>query len=415
MNEGYLSQYFEKVAAKRLSSVEADISKSHQHEFNGSQELKKVLGTETREKVQFPATFIWLGQENEGLSSEGFVTWYDARRDHPTRSEYRLYFPTTEVSELAKAGDLMIIAKRTNGTVMMIIASAGSSLESQLLWLFNLPVQTGLDFTFQKLQKNDDREVDFAVRFVLDELQIDIEEPEADYLDSILAPYKGKLPTTREFSLMTRNNLKDVDAIDDPDAALMSWMNYEEKLFRRIERHEVDQRLKTGFITDDGADVDGFLKFSTSVQNRRKSRAGLALENHLEAILSVHKLTYNRTVETEKNVKPDFLFPVGNEYKNEKFPAELLTMLGVKTTCKDRWRQVLSEARRISRKHLLTLEPGISENQTDEMQSHNLQLVLPSVIHASYTKTQAGWLMNMRDFIKYVSEKQNIIKATATK
>lgn len=46
------------------------------------------------------------------------------------------------------------------------------------------------------------------------------------------------------------------------------------------------------------------------------------------------------------------------------------TMLGVKSTCKDRWRQVLSEAKRIDNKHLATLEPGISENQTAEMQAH---------------------------------------------
>ena len=42
-------------------------------------------------------------------------------------------------------------------------------------------------------------------------------------------------------------------------------------------------------------------------------------------------------------------------------------MLGAKSTCKDRWRQVLAEDEKISRKHLLTLEPGISEPQTHQM------------------------------------------------
>ena len=203
-NEGYLSQYFEKVAAKRLSAVEADTNVSHQHEFNGSRELKEVLGTGSGEKIQFPATFVWLAEENEAISSEGFVTWYDARREHPKRSEYRLYFPTTEVSEMAKAGDLMLIAKRTNGTVMIIICASGSNIESQLLWLFKIPVQTGFNFTMQDIESGDDKEVDFAVRFILDELGIDIEEPEAEYFDSILAIYKGQLPSTNEFSMLTR-------------------------------------------------------------------------------------------------------------------------------------------------------------------------------------------------------------------
>lgn len=406
MNEGYLSQYFEKVAAKRLTAVEADIAVSHQHEFNGSRELKSVLGTGTGGKIQFPTTFVWLGQENEALSSEGFVTWYDARRDHPTRTEYRLYFPTTDVSEMAKAGDLMLIAKRTNGSVMIIIAAAGTSIESQLLWLFKIPVQTDLDFALQDMQQGDDKEVDFAVRFILDELGIDIEEPEADYLDSVLAKFSGILPTTKEFSLLTRQTLKEVNALDDPDATLMSWMNYEEKLFRRMERHDVEKRLHTGFISDTGTDIDGFLKFSLSVQNRRKSRAGLALENHLEAIFQIHGIRYSRVAKTENRAKPDFLFPGASEYHNPQFENSLLTMLGVKTTCKDRWRQVLSEAARIPNKHLLTLEPGISENQTDEMKAQNLQLVLPAAIHDTYQETQKAWLMNLKDFMKYVSIKQ---------
>ncbi len=406
MNEGYLSQYFERVAAKRLSAVEADIAISHQHEFNGSRALKDVLGTGSGDPVQFPTTFVWLGKENEALSSEGFVTWYDARLSHPTRSEYRLYFPTTDVSELAKAGDLMLIAKRTNGSLMIIIASAGTTIESQLLWLFKIQIQTDIDFTLQDIQKNDDKEVDFAVRFILDELGIDVEEPEADYLDSILSKFGGILPTTKEFSLLTRQTLNNVSALDDPDATLMAWMNYEEKLFRRMERHEVEKRLHTGFISEAGTDVDGFLKFSLSVQNRRKSRAGLALENHLEAIFLIHKIRYSRVAETENRAKPDFLFPGSLEYHNPSFNNSQLTMLGVKTTCKDRWRQVLSEAKKILNKHLLTLEPGISENQTDEMRAQNLQLVLPAAIHDTYTGTQQVWLMSLKDFVKFVSSKQ---------
>ncbi len=406
MNGGYLSQYFEKVAAKRLSAVEADTAISHQHEFNGSKELKSVLGTETREKVQFPTTFIWFGQENEAISSEGFVTWYDARREHPKRSEYRLYFPTTDVSELANAGDLMLVAKRTTGDLMIIIAASGSSIENQLLWLFRIPLQMGFDFTVQDIKDGEDKEIDFAVRFILDELGIDIEEPEAAYLDSILAPFYGVLPSTRDFSQLTRNTLNTVNALDDPDGTLMAWMDHEEKLFRRFERHQVEKRLQTGFVNEEGADVDGFLKFSLSVQNRRKSRAGLALENHLEAIFSCHNLKYSRVVETEEKVKPDFLFPGGAEYQNPAFPSSLLTMLGVKTTCKDRWRQVLSEADRIHDKHLLTLEPGISQNQIKEMQLRKLQLVIPSPLHETYDRTQQNWLMKLKDFIHLVAEKQ---------
>jgi hypothetical protein len=81
-------------------------------------------------------------------------------------------------------------------------------------------------------------------------------------------------------------------------------------------------------------------------------------------------------------------------------------MLGAKSTCKDRWRQVLSEAERIQQKHLLTLEPGISENQTDEMKTKRLQLVVPSSIHETYREKQRQWLMNVGEFIGLVEARQ---------
>jgi hypothetical protein len=108
------------------------------------------------------------------------------------------------------------------------------------------------------------------------------------------------------------------------------------------------------------------------VQNRRKSRVGLALENHLELLFVGNGLRYVRTAVSENKAKPDFLFPGVTEYLDPAYDSLKLTMLGVKSTCKDRWRQVLAEADRIDDKHLLTLEAAISTHQTDEMASKGL-------------------------------------------
>jgi hypothetical protein len=81
-------------------------------------------------------------------------------------------------------------------------------------------------------------------------------------------------------------------------------------------------------------------------------------------------------------------------------------MLGVKSTCKDRWRQVLAEAMRIERKHLLTLETSISVNQTDEMQTNRLQLVIPRSLYDTYSDAQRTWLQDLAGFIGTVREKQ---------
>jgi len=404
MRKGFLSEYFEGVAAKRLSLVETNPDASNQHEFNGSTNLRRLLGDERL--TDCPTRFIWLGEENEALTDDSGVTWYDAREQHPTRAEYRLYFKSNPAMDLARADDLLVVAKRPDASLIIIIVSEGSTVENQLLWLFGVPVRIKTSFEYRDIENEADTEVDFAVRFILDELGIEIEEPDSDRLDELLAGFNRTFPTTAVFSGFARETLPGVDPRDDADAALLAWMEWEEKLFRRMERHIVSERLEAGFAGPDGADVDGFIVFSLSVQNRRKSRTGYALEHHLEEVFRVHDILYNRQAVIDNNSKPDFLFPGANEYNDESFPAARLSMLGVKSTCKDRWRRVLAEANRIPDKHLFTLEPGISENQTDQMHVNRLQLVLPRGVHGTYRESQRKWLMGLEEFIVIVRDRQ---------
>jgi len=403
MQMGFLSQYFEGVAIKRLSAVEVDSTVSNQHEFNGNRPLRNLLGQERR---TYNARFLWLAGENEGISSDGKVTWYDAREKHPARTEYRLYFRSNDVMDEARESDLLVIAKKPDDEIYMIVVPSGSTLENQLLWLFGIE-QIGFNFDFQHIEDGHNPEVDFTVRYILGELGIEVEEQDTFYLDSILEPYLASgFPTTAEFSALSWRILKDVSPLEEPDTTLLKWLEHEERLFKRLERHIVSQRLQQGFWNEDLADVEGFIKFSLSVHNRRKSRVGYALENHIEELFRVHGVTYSRTQVTENISKPDFVFPGIENYRDLTFPTSRLTMLGVKSTCKDRWRQVLAEANRIQNKHLFTLEPSISENQTEEMKANKLQLVLPQRLHATYKSKQRGWLMDLGSFINLVKQRQ---------
>ena len=76
--------------------------------------------------------------------------------------------------------------------------------------------------------------------------------------------------------------------------------------------------------------------------------------------------------------------------------------MAIKTSGKDRRRQVLAEADRISPKHLLTLVPAISEAQTREMQASQLQLILPAALHDTYREPQQAWLMDLPGFLELV-------------
>jgi hypothetical protein len=217
----------------------------------------------------------------------------------------------------------------------------------------------------------------------------------------MLKRFNGVFPSTREFSIYARTTLGNIDFGTDYDNILMSCYEREEILYRTLEKHIVGEKLRTGFY-----DVDDFFDYSKSSQNRRKSRAGLALENHIEFLFQKNNIRYVRTPITENKSKPDFLFPGITEYKDQRFNSINLTMLGVKSTCKDRWRQVLTEANRIDKKHLLTLESAISTNQTDEMKQYALQLVVPKKIIGTFKPEQQKWLFTVSDFMKLVKEKQ---------
>lgn len=408
MKKGFLSQYFEGVAIKKLRPVEVDPKRSNQHEFNGSKPLRNLLGNERLNN--YPVAFVWLGDENEGITEDGYVTWYNARERHPTRTEWRLYFNNNSVMEQAQTDDLLIIAKRPNKQIYLIVVKADSTFENQLLWLFGISDFKEYSFNFQPIENGHDPKVEFAVRYILEEMGIEIQEPDSVLLDTIIEPHiKTGFPTTKEFSTLARNSVKDSNPIEQPDLTLVRWIEQEEKLFKRLERYLVEEKLKMGFANSEENMVENFIQFSLSIHNRRKSRVGHALENHIQEIFVQNKINHSRGAITENKSKPDFIFPNISYYKDPNFPVRNLTMLGVKSTCKDRWRQVLSEADRIETKHLLTLEPGISENQTNEMQTKKLRLILPQPLHETYSIVQQSWLMNLEEFINLVRERQKYI------
>lgn len=74
-------------------------------------------------------------------------------------------------------------------------------------------------------------------------------------------------------------------------------------------------------------------------------------------------------------------------------------MLAAKTTCKDRWRQIINEADRIRTKHLLTLQEGVSENQFREMTGSGVTLVVPEGLQHAYPGSVRPHLVTLESFI----------------
>lgn len=400
MKKGHLSAYFSGVAVKRMAAVEANLLRSNQHEFDGVAELKQLFGA-ARQRLE--ADFVYLSDhDDEPLIEKGFLTWYDARERDKKRTEYRLYFPTTRVSKAAAEGDLLVIARRPSGSVLVVVAEGQSTIANQIAWLFGAADTNQNGYSVREELETERDRIAFASRVILEAIGVQVEPPSDTHLEDMLERFNGSFPGTWEFSEYARLTLPHVDCREDRDAALMEWMEREELLFRTLERHMISERLCRGFA----GDVDEFISFSLSVQNRRKSRVGLALENHLEYLFDSIGLHYSRGAVTENKAKPDFLFPGSTYYRSPLFNTMNLTMLGVKSTCKDRWRQVLSEADKIKSKHLLTLETAISTSQTEEMRKRNLQLVVPRQLHSTFSNLQQNWLTDVSGFTSLVKERQ---------
>ncbi|GGC97681.1 type II restriction endonuclease [Thalassobacillus devorans] len=189
-----------------------------------------------------------------------------------------------------------------------------------------------------------------------------------------------------------------------PDKDLINWVDTEYTVFRLIEQEVYKDKLIRPF-----GELQPLLDFASSALNRRKSRAGRSLEHHINYILTNVGLPFDNPGKTEGEKKPDFLLPSTNHYHNPEYPQENLILLGVKTTCKDRWRQVLSEGERIPNKHLLTLQQGISENQLKEMENAHLQLVVPKPYHKQYPEAYKEKIWSVSKFIDYANEKYTLV------
>ncbi|WP_232507535.1 type II restriction endonuclease [Neisseria weixii] len=193
-----------------------------------------------------------------------------------------------------------------------------------------------------------------------------------------------------------------------PSDVLMQWIAKEYKLFALFEKRNFDE------IKPSISDIDSFIHHANSFTNRRKARAGKSLELHLAYIFKEFLLKFSQQVKTEGHKKPDFLFPGGIEYHARDkngffiFASDKLTMLGSKTTCKDRWRQVLNEADRIPNKHLFTLQEGISDEQIREMTAENLTLVVPKNAKNSFGTFGKTKVLTLEEFIHYVQRQQTI-------
>lgn len=236
-----------------------------------------------------------------------------------------------------------------------------------------------------------------------------IEQPE-QRMRALISSFVAKFDSFPETRIMAKgardcyneaNKIVTQNILKAPDSILLGWLDTEYALFKYME-----EKVYSNVTLKPFPSIDAFVSMANEVLNRRKSRAGKSLEHHLADIFTQNSLLFEEQVITEEKKKPDFVFPSGECYHNMAFPGDLLTVLGAKTTCKDRWRQVLNEADRVDDKFLFTLQQGVSSNQLKEMQDYHLHLVVPRKYLTCFPKEYRSGIFDLSSFIGMVKERQ---------
>ena len=202
--------------------------------------------------------------------------------------------------------------------------------------------------------------------------------------------------------------LRPLDSLD-PDERLIRRRDCEFQMFQSVEEAITLPVVQRGF-----GSMDDFIAFAQTTLQRRRVRSGRSLELHTRQIFVEEGLVEDRDFThdgvSEAGKRPDFLFPSKACYDDPNYPEERLRMLAVKTTCRDRWRQVADEANRIPNKHLLTLQEGVSDVQFGQMKSAGVQLVVPTGLIESYPKSLRPELITLESFIADV----RLLKSSGT-
>lgn len=367
-----------------ITGNDAGTTGSHQAGFYIPKNAAPLLFGTPCQRGEQKEKWVTIKWQNDFETNSRFI-YYGQK----TRNEYRItrFGRNFEFLQDKYVGSLIIIAEQAEDYYQAFILETEDDIETFLSY-FNLSTeQTNQLIDLSQIQSEGDM-LRHAIMDAIKDLQ--------------------DFPMTMEMGKMAQDIYNRLNGVTEetirktPDIILLNWYKAELELFRSLE-----EKVYKPIYTQPFQDCQSLIDFSNKILNRRKSRAGKSLEHHLSAIFNAEDLVFEEQAVTENNKRPDFLFPNSECYHKFEFPAdEYVTVLGAKTTCKDRWRQVTTEANRVDNKYLFTLQQGISRNQLKEMADEKVLLVVPESHKEFFPKEYRGSLSNLSSFIAMVRNKQ---------
>ena len=332
-------------------------------------------------RVEFPT--LSVSHEHTAITS---IIWYNNQLRGGTRNETRITGLGGQASPLldpeSTGAVALLFFTGENGQRRCHYWVCRNVLEEDIAETFAGPIEPGIPW-FSTTPGN----VLPAIAVADDVCRLTAEQMPAEWLRKFPAPQEV---FDKAISLQDSRKLP-------VDSRMIRRRMCEYSVFLSVE-HAVELRvIKDGFDS-----IDAFVSRAQTILQRRKARSGRSLELQVKAILDEEDISCQFQAHTEANNRPDFIFPSQEAYNDSKFPDDRLRMLAVKTTVKERWRQILEEAERVPVKHLLTLQEGVSEQQFNQMHNAGVRLVVPKPLHGKYPASIRPQIMTLQDMVDEV-------------
>jgi hypothetical protein len=369
---------------KRLSANDTGLTGSHQAGFYLPGDFALTVAPELAEPTLNPRRVLTLTLLSHDQRSSPSLIYYNSRtirRQSNGRNEFRLTGFGGARSALQDPD--------STGSILVTAWDRASIVEA---WL-----TTGLDE--EEIVEGSVGPVEPSTNVVRltsaggrPELRIAAQSTCEPAMTALPVPWQQDFPSGAE---LTAEAIKRRPGSGEvADRRLMDRYRCEFGLFKIVEAAHTTPLIGSGFET-----VDEFLAVAQSVANRRKARAGRSLELHLAHVFDEEGVQYETGATTEEGRRPDFIFPSVEAY----WSGGMSRMLAVKTSVKDRWRQVLDEAPRLPEKHLFTLAEGVSPNQFRQMNGVGVRLVIPAQNVRMFPRAIQSELMDLAGFIDLVT------------
>jgi len=170
-----------------------------------------------------------------------------------------------------------------------------------------------------------------------------------------------------------------------------SWMKALPVYLQSAIKPDPDGKEVIEFLVNN---FDEFDSYFLSLIQSRKPRAGSAFQYTLKELFK--KLNYPFKEEASVEGKPDFLLPGEKHYKENAPDCIIFT---IKTTTRERWKQILIEGRKGLGQFLGTMDNGISENILKDMLANRINVVVPKNLKIDNEKYEkATNVLSFEDF-----------------